>query len=98
MIWETQGNRTATETITSLLQELQDAGLLSNKSFFRIVICYKVSQSTHNFALWMFEDLWHSFNIIDVKLVILYFSTAKTYPVFKIRVPNQLNFIGGTRF
>jgi len=79
MIWESQDNRTVTEIITSQLQALQDAGLLSNKSLFLIVICFEVSQPPRDFALRIFEDLWHSFKIIDVTLVIPYFNTAKTY-------------------
>ena len=79
MIWESQGNRTITEIITSQLQALQDAGLLNNKSLFLIVICSRASQPPHDFALRIFEDLWHSFKIIDVTLVIPYFNTAKTY-------------------
>jgi len=79
VIWESQGNRTVTEIITSQLQALQDAGLLNNKSLFLIVICSRASQPPHDFALRIFEDLWHSFKIIDVTLVISYFNTAKTY-------------------
>jgi hypothetical protein len=79
MIWESQGNRTATEIISTQLQVLQEAGLLSNKSLFLIVICYRVSQPPHDFALRIFEDLWHSFKITDVTLVIPNLNTAKTY-------------------
>jgi len=79
MIWESQGNRTATEIITSQLQALQDAGLLSNKSLFLIVICSGVSQLPHDFALRIFEDLWHSFKIIDVTLVIPYFNKPNSF-------------------
>ena len=79
MIWESEGNRTVTEIITSQLQALQDAGLLSNKSLFLIVICSRVSQPPHDFVLRIFENLWHSFKIIDVTLVIPYFNTAKNY-------------------
>jgi hypothetical protein len=79
MIWESQGNRTVTEIITSQLQALQDAGLLSNKSLFLIVICSKVSLPPHDFVLRIFENVWHSFKIIDVTIVIPYFNTAKNY-------------------
>jgi hypothetical protein len=79
MIWESQSNRTATEIITSHLQVLQDAGLLSNKSLFLTDICSRVSQPHHDFTLRVFEDLWHSFKIIDVTLVIPYSRAAKTY-------------------
>jgi hypothetical protein len=79
IIWKSQSNRTATENITSHLQALQDAGLLSNKSLFLTDICSRVSQPPHDFALRVFEDLWHSFKIIDVTLVIPYSSTAETY-------------------
>jgi len=79
MIWESQGNRTATEIITSQLQALQDAGLLSNKSLFLIVICSRVSQPPHDFALRIFEDLWHSFMINDVTFVILYLNIANSF-------------------
>ena len=79
MIWESLGNRTATEIITSQLQALQDAGLLSNKSLFLIVIRSRISQPHHDFALKIFDDLWHSFKIIDVTLAIPYFNTDKTY-------------------
>jgi len=79
MIWESQGNRTATEIITSQLQALQDAGLLTNKSLFLIVICSRISQPPHDFVLKIFDDLWHSFKIIDVTIVIPYFNTDKTY-------------------
>jgi hypothetical protein len=79
IVWESQGNRTVTEIITSQLQALQDAGLLNNKSLLLIVICSRASQPPHDFALWIFEDLWHNFKIIDVTLVISYFNTAKNY-------------------
>jgi hypothetical protein len=79
MLWESQSNRTATEIITSPLQALHDPGLLSNKSLFLIVVCFKVSQPPHDFALRIFEDLWHSFKIIDVTLVIPYFNTANSF-------------------
>jgi hypothetical protein len=79
MIWESQGNRTVTEIITSQLQALQDAGLLSNKSLFLIVFCFEVSQPPRDFVLRIFENLWYSFKIIDVTLVIPYFNTPKTY-------------------
>ena len=79
MYWESQGNRTATEIISSQLQALQDAGLLSNKSLFLIVICSRISQPPHDFASKIFEDLWHRFKIIDVTLLIPYFNTNKPY-------------------
>jgi hypothetical protein len=79
MIWESQSNRTATEIITSQLQAPQDTGLHSNKSLFLIDICSRVSQPPHDFALRISEDLWHSFKITDVTLVIPYSSTAETY-------------------
>jgi len=79
IIWESQANRTVTEIITSQLQALQDVGLLNNKSLFLIVICSRASQPPHDFALRILEDLWHSFKIIDVTLVIPYFNTAKNY-------------------
>ena len=44
-----------------------------------MLICSRVSQSPHDFALRIFEDLWHSFKIIDVTLVIPYSNTAETY-------------------
>ena len=79
MIWELQGNRTATEIITIHLQTLQDTGLLSKKSLFLIVICSTVYQSPHDFALRISEDLWHGFKVIDVTRVILYFITVNSY-------------------
>jgi hypothetical protein len=79
MYWESQGNRTVTEIISSQLQALQDAGLLSNKSLFLIVICSRISRPTHDFAFKIFEDLWHRFKIIDVTLLVPYFNTDKHY-------------------
>ena len=79
MIWESQGNRTATEITTSQLQALQDAGLLSSKSLFLIVICSRVSHQPRDFALRIFEDLWHRFKIIDVTIVIPYFNTPNSF-------------------
>jgi DNA polymerase III delta subunit len=79
MIWESQGNKIVTEIITSQLQALQDAGLFSNKSLFFTDIWSWVFQQTHDFTLRIFEDLWHSFKISDVTIVIPYFKTAKTY-------------------
>ena len=79
MYWESRGNRTATEIISSQLQALQDAGLLSSKSLFLIVICSRVSRSPHDFALKIFEDLWHRFKITDVTLVIPNFNIHKPY-------------------
>ena len=79
MIWESHGNRNVSEIITSQVQAIQHAGLLSNKSLFLIVICSRVSHPPHNFAVRIFEDLWHSYKIIDVTLVIPYFNTARTY-------------------
>jgi hypothetical protein len=79
MICESQSNRTATEIITNQLQALQDAGLLSNNSLFLTVICSNVFQPPHDFALTIFEDLWYSFKIIDVTLVIPYSKKAETY-------------------
>jgi hypothetical protein len=79
MIWESQGNRTASEIITSQLRALQDSEFLSIKFLFLIVICSKLSQPPHDFALRIFEDLWHSFKIIDVTLVIPYVNTANSF-------------------
>jgi hypothetical protein len=79
MIWESQSNRTANEIITSQLQALQGSEFLSIKFLFLIVICSKLSQPPHDFALRIFEDLWHSFKIIDVTLVIPYFNTANSF-------------------
>jgi hypothetical protein len=76
---ESQGKGIATEIITSQLETLQDAGLRSKKSLFLIVICPRESQPAHDFALRLFEDLWHSFKIIEVKLVIPYFNRANPY-------------------
>jgi len=76
---ESQGKGTATEIITSQLETLQDAGLRCKKSLFLIVICPRESQPAHDFALRLSEDLWHSFKIIEVKLVIPYFNRTKTY-------------------
>jgi hypothetical protein len=64
MIWESQGNRTAIEIITKQLQGLQDAGLVSNKTLFIIIIYSMVSQPNHDFALRIFENIWHSLKII----------------------------------
>ena len=79
MIWESQSNRTATEIKTSQLQALQDAGLISNKSLLLIIFYSRVSQPPHDFALRIFEELWHSFKIINVKLVIPYFNKANSF-------------------
>jgi hypothetical protein len=38
-----------------------------------------VSQPPHDFALRIFENLWHHFKIIDVTLVIPYFNTANSF-------------------
>jgi hypothetical protein len=75
IICESQSNGTATEIITNQLQALQNAGLHSNKSVF----LSKVTQSPRDFALRIFEDLWHCFKIIDVTLVIPYSNRAETY-------------------
>jgi hypothetical protein len=91
MIWESQGNRTVTEIITSQLQALQEAGLFSNKSLFLIVICSRLSQSLDDLALRIFEDLWHSFKISDVTIVIPYFKTAETYTSAIPGVQNSSN-------
>jgi len=46
MIWESQGNRTATEIITSQLQALQDAGLFSNKSLFHSYLLQDITATS----------------------------------------------------
>ena len=102
MIWESQGNRTATEIITSQLHALQDFGLLSNKSFILIVICSRVSEANHEFSVRIFENLWNTFTIIDVTLVIPYINATEKYTRallrFKMAVQKHLNFTRGTRF
>jgi hypothetical protein len=102
MIWESQGNRTATEIITSHLQPLQGAGLFSNKSLFLIVISSRVSETNHEFSVRILEDLWHTFKIIDVTLVIPYINATEKYTRallrFKMAVQKHLNFTRGTRF
>jgi hypothetical protein len=85
MIWESQSNRTASEIITNQLQALQDDGLISNITVFRS----KISQSPHDFAFRVSEDLWHSFKITDVTLVIPYCSTAETYTSASTGVQNS---------
>jgi hypothetical protein len=102
MIWVSRGKRTANEIMTSQLQALQDARLLSNKSLFLTVICSKVSQPPHDFALKILEDFWHSLKITDVTLVIPYFNTAKMYtialPSVQVSISEHLNFIRGPLF
>jgi hypothetical protein len=55
MIWESQGNRTATEIITSQLQALQDAGLFSNKSSLSHSYLFQDISATSWFRN---EDIW----------------------------------------
>jgi len=48
-------------------------------NLFFIVICCRISQPPHDFALRIFEEVWHSFKIINFRVIIPYFNTLNSF-------------------
>jgi hypothetical protein len=79
LTWESQGDRNITGDLSYQLQELNRARQLNHKALFLIVICTSASQSPEVLTLRIFHEMWASYNITDVLLLIPYVNGAETY-------------------
>jgi hypothetical protein len=79
LTWESQGDRNVTDTISYQLQELHRARTLNHKAMFLIVICSGTSLPPQVTAFRILQDMWASYNIKDVLLLIPYVHATESY-------------------
>jgi hypothetical protein len=79
LTWELHSERNATRVIEYQLREIHRARSVNSNALFLIVVCSRVSQPPKQLALRIFKEMWHSYKITNVLLVIPHFNATKTY-------------------